>query len=451
MALRRKRLNDLGFVLLLMAATLGLYLGIQAYRDHGQGDSGSTRGSVQSVALPNLDAVNASQLDQTIASLQSRLEQDPSDGGSLARLGLAYLQKGRETADPGYYGKAEQALSKSFGLDAHNYESLAGLGALALSRHDFMGALKWGTLAVAENPYAAAVYGVLTDALVETGAYPSAVNAAQMMVDLRPDLSSYARVAYLRELHGDTEGAIDAMRQAVNAGSGSREGVAWTAVELGNLLFNRGDLDGATTEYERALSTSSDYPRALGGLARIAAARGDFAAAISGYKQAIAVIPLPELVIALGDVYEAAGMPADAAKQYDLVGILQKLQADNGVNTDLELAVFDLDHGLNVAAALDRVQQSYAVRKSVYGADGLAWGLYKNGRCEEAAGYSREALRLGTRDAMLHFHAGMIADCLGQPAKAASEFQRALTINPHFSLQFVPVAQERLTALEAGK
>lgn len=452
MVLHRKRLNDLVFLLLLAAATVGLYFGIQAARDSDIDNGGATTSvPIAATVLPNLDVASASQLDQAITALQSRLEEHPSDGASLARLGVAYLQKGRETADPTYYGKAASALTNSFDLDRHNYESLTGLGALALSRHDFGGALHWASLALAENPYSPAVYGVLTDALVELGAYPSAVNAAQMMVDLRPDLSSYARVSYLRELHGDSAGAIEAMTSAVNAGAGAPEAVAWSAVELGNLRYNRGDLEAAAADYERALASLPDYPRALGGLARIAAARGDLQGAIEGYKRAIAVVPLPELVIALADVYEAAGMSDDAGRERQLVGVLQRLQAENGVNTDLELAVFDLDHEINVATALDTVRRSYVARRSVYGADAVAWGLFRNGRCEEAAGYSREALRLGTRDAMLHFHAGMIADCLGQSAKAASELQRALSINPHFSVRFVPVAQQRLAELEAGR
>lgn len=451
MVLRRKLFNDVLFMVLLAAATLGAYAALQWTRGGGDTNGAGPAVSGQVAPLQNLDVMNADQLDQSIATLQARLEQNGADSESLARLGLAYLQKARETADPTYYGKAEKALANSFDLDQHNYESLTGLGALALSRHDFTGALRWATLAVAENPYAPAVYGVLTDALIETGSYPSAVNAVQMMVDLRPDLSSYARVAYVRELHGDTDGAVDAMTEAVNAGSGSREGVAWSAVELGNLRFNRGDFSGAEKEYNRALAASPDYPRALGGLARAAAAQGDLDAAIEGYQRAIAVVPLPELVIALGDVYEAAGKRDDAAKQYELVGVLQKLQAENGVNTDLELAMFDLDHDLDVAGALETVFRSFAVRRSVYGADAVAWGLFKNGRCEEASDYSAQALRLGTRDAMLHFHAGMIADCLGQSAKAASELQRALTTNPQFSVRFAPIARERLAALESGQ
>ena len=167
MVLRRKLFNDVLFMVLLAAATLGAYAALQWTRGGGDTNGAGPAVSGQVAPLQNLDVMNADQLDQSIATLQARLEQNGADSESLARLGLAYLQKARETADPTYYGKAEKALANSFDLDQHNYESLTGLGALALSRHDFTGALRWATLAVAENPYAPAVYGVLTDALIE--------------------------------------------------------------------------------------------------------------------------------------------------------------------------------------------------------------------------------------------------------------------------------------------
>ena len=452
MSLTRRRINDLAFLALLAVAAGVLFLAMQWSRDATDEPAGGPV-NLNSVVgdLPSLDVPRSSQIDQGIAALQARVSQNENDQPALARLGLAYLQKARDTADPTYYVKAEQALTKANSLDAKDYIPMVGLGSLALARHDFKGALAWGEKAAALNPDSPAVFGVIGDAQTELGNYDAAVDAVQTMVDLRPDLSSYARVSYQRELHGDREGALEAMQQAVTAGSGVPENEAWARVELGNLHFGDGELDEAGKEYQRALDRLPDYPRALGGLGRVAGARGDYAAAILYYRQATERVPLPELVIALGDTYQAAGRLDDARKQFALVGAIQQLLAVNGVNTDLELALFDLDHDRDLAGALDGATRSYESRKSIGGADVLAWAYYRNGRCGEAAPLAKEAIRLGTRDGLILFHAGMIAQCNGERATAIDLLQRALAANPHFSLRYGPAAAATLASLKVAQ
>jgi hypothetical protein len=62
---------------------------------------------------------------------------------------------------------------------------------------------------VALDDFNANAHGVMGDALVELGRYDEAFVQIQRMVDLRPDLSSYARVSYARELQGDVVGAAE--------------------------------------------------------------------------------------------------------------------------------------------------------------------------------------------------------------------------------------------------
>ena len=146
--------------------------------------------------------------DKLIRTLQDRLRTNPNDWQSYSQLGLAYLQKARETGDPTYYQKTEEALDKALSMQPSDYASISAKGALALARHDFSAALEWGEKARQINPDRTYAYGVIADAQVELGRYDEAIQTLQTMVDLRPDMSSYSRISYIRELHGDTDGAL---------------------------------------------------------------------------------------------------------------------------------------------------------------------------------------------------------------------------------------------------
>ncbi|MCI0396003.1 MAG: hypothetical protein L0322_13835, partial [Chloroflexi bacterium] len=179
-------------------------------------------------------------------------------------------------------------------------------------------------------------------------------------------------------------------------------------------------------------------------LARVAAAHGHYGKAIALYQSIVQRLPLPEFAIPLGELYEITGQADQARQQYDLVRAIQQLNAAAGVDVDLELALFDADHGVDPAAALEKARAAYSRRPSIYAADVLAWTLYRNGRYEEAWTYSQQALRLGTRDALLHYHAGMIAQALGRETAAHRHLQEALAINPYFSILYAPQAQAAL-------
>ncbi len=394
------------------------------------------------VAVSPLDPRPVS--ERQLASLQAQLRERPDDIRALAQLGQLYLQQARETGDPAYYPRAEVAFKRVLERDERNVAALTGLGSLALSRHQFAEALAWGERARAFAPPTAAIYGVIGDAQIELGQYPAAVATFQQMVDLRPDLNSYSRVSYARELHGQMPAAIDAMQRAVQAGAPGQESTAWTRVQLGHLYFNTGALDAAQAEYERALQDVPNYLHAVAGLGRVAAARGDYAAAIAHYQGATAVVPVAEYVIALGDVYAVAGQRDAADEQYALVRVQARLLAANGVNTDLEFALFDADHprpGADPRAVVTQARAALAERPSIYAHDVLAWALYRAGEYDEAARESEQALRLGTQDASLHFHAGMIAHARGDRAAAREHLEMALRLNPNFSILHAPEAR----------
>jgi tetratricopeptide (TPR) repeat protein len=428
---------------LVAVAAFGALLG-GVFRESSSAASAALAGAQAAEDFKAGFSLNASTAS-LVAELQSRLEANSQDEHSYVLLGLAYQQRARETGDPSYYPKSEGVLRRALELDSKDYLAAGGLGSLALSRHRFRDGLALGEQALKLNPYSARTYGVIGDALVELGRYREAFAAFDRMNKLRPSLSSYARVSYGRELIGHTAPAIRAMRLAVDAATGAAEPTAWTHVQLGKLYWSHGRLALAEREYRFALFVFPGYAYGLDALAQVVAAQGDYRRAIALERRAVDAIPLPQYVAALGDLYRVTGRPALARRQYALIGAIERLLRANGVRTDLEIALFQVDHGIALRHALARARLAHAERPSIDGDDVLAWALARNGRCAEALGWSRHALRLGTQDALKLFHRGMIERCLGHSRASREWLGKALALNPHFSLLWAPVAR-RLTS-----
>jgi tetratricopeptide (TPR) repeat protein len=197
----------------------------------------------------------------------------------------------------------------------------------------------------------------------------------------------------------------------------------------------------AATEYRAALRSRPGYVPAIDGLAQVAAVRDRYARAIVLEQRAAETMPLPQYVGALGDLFRRVGDRRSARRQYTLIHAIERLLHANGVKTDLETALFDVDHSIRLRSALVRARAAYYDRPSIDGDDVLGWALMRNGRCQEALRFSKQALRLGTQDAAKFFHLGMIERCLGNRAQAKRWFTRAVNLNPHFSLIWSPLAR----------
>ena len=384
-----------------------------------------------------------------VAGFIERVAADPTDTDALLGLGFAAYQLARETADPAEYARADEAFAQALAADPTNVDALIGLGTIALARHDFERALELGLQAQALAPRSARVLGVVGDAQVELGRYDEALATVQAMVDLRPDLGSYARVSYQRELHGHLEGAITAMEDAVHAGGPAVENTEYLRVVLGNLWFTAGDLDRAAGAYAASLERSPGYVFALAGEARVAAARGDLDGAISLWQQAADRVPLPEFLIGLGETQEAAGRTADAEATYGLVRDIQGLFAANGVRTDLELALFEADHG-DAAHAVELGRIAYADTPNVKAADALGWALFGAGQLDEARAMAEESVRLGSLEPSFAYHLGMIAAAQGDDPAARRWLGASLARNAAWSPLHAPRAAAALAELGDG-
>jgi tetratricopeptide (TPR) repeat protein len=398
-------------------------------------------------ALASNPVIEVGSLSRVITNLQERIRAVPADWRSRADLGLAYVQQARITADPSFYPKAETLLRRSLALNGiENLEALTGMASLSAARHDFAGALAWGQRAVAANPDSAEAHAVVGDAQVELGLYDAAFRTFQTMIDLRPELSTYARVAYSWELRGSFRSALQAMHLALDA-AGSPTDTAWASNQLGDLHWDRGRLAQAEHWYRRAVAADPSFVPPHAGLARVDAARGQTREAIEALTWVVERYPSPEYVIALGDLYAITGQSAQAARQYALVHAEERLLRAAGVNVDLEIALFDADHRVDLANGLTVARQEWTRRRSIHVADALAWALCANGRYAEALQYANKALRLGTRNALFLFHRGMIHRALGHSRAARRDLGAALRINPLFSILWSTKAGRILASL----
>jgi tetratricopeptide (TPR) repeat protein len=391
---------------------------------------------------PQRTSTTAAEIDR----LQAAIAADPTDAAAQRDLGFALLQRVRETADPSLYAPAEAAFERARDLAPEDGLVLVGFAGLQAGKHDFADALTTARKAADIAPRLAVAHAVEVDALVELGRYDEADEAAAEMLALGSDLTTLSRVSYLAELHGQLDVAIVAMRKATQSKGVAPENLAFARVQLGNLLASTGDPEAAADEYDRALELVPGHAPALAGQGRLAVAAGRLDEAIDLFQQAADVVPLPEYVIALADAQAAAGRTDDARGSIELARAEIQLFEATGVSVDLDLALFEADHG-DPARALALAETAYEATPSIRAADARAWALHRLGRDSEARRYSDEALRLGSRDPLLRFHAGAIAAALGDDAAARRDLDLALSTDAGFSATHAAEARGLLATL----
>lgn len=423
----RRPLVLLGVVLVVV----GLIATVVSLRGSGPSDTADPTPS--STSIPTSGG-NSPQ--ERVLRLQAAVTEAPDDWESLAALGQAYVAQAAVTGDPALYPRAEESLKRSLAEQPDaNLPATIAQGSLAAARHDFDLSLEWGEKAAAIAPDDPNVQAVVGDALLELGRYDQAFAAFQRMIDLRPDLAAYSRISYARELQGDVDGAVEAMMAAESAASSGSD-AAFAAFQLGELEWNRGKPDDAIAHYQRAAVLDPDAVRAQAALARAAYYAGDEDQAVDQYRSVVERLPLPQYVSELAAIYTVNDQPDLAEDQLLLLDAQRQLLEEAGVAVDADLAVINADNDVDLEASLEAMEAEWEVRKSVFVADALAWLLHLNGQSEEALSYSDEAVRLGTRNALFHFHRSEIHKALGDDDAARADLAEAEAINPNFSIRY---------------
>jgi tetratricopeptide (TPR) repeat protein len=395
-----------------------------------------------SVPQPEL-ATSIVPANDTIRFLEDRLKRDPDDFIANNKLASQYLQRLRETGDITFLNLASRAARASLStLPAEqNKGGLIALTQVEYSSHDFAAARDHARRLTGIDPNKGYPFQFLGDALLELGQYDEARAAFRQMeefggIQAITKVAMEQRLARLTLLHGDNIGAVQRFNKALEIAKAMpeppKETIAWCQWQLGETEFAGGNYKAAEKHYRDSLATFPDYFRSLASLGRVRSAQGDMRAAIELYEKVVRILPDPAFVAFLGDLYKLAGRQTDAETQYALVETIGRLSTVSGALYNRQLALFYADHDIKPDEAYQNAAREYELRRDIYGADALAWTSLKCGKVQEAQAAVREALKLGTRDAKLYYHAGMIESAAGNAKEAKRFLQLSLKTSPGF-------------------
>jgi tetratricopeptide (TPR) repeat protein len=392
--------------------------------------------------------------ERDIVFYEQRAAKDAMSASDRSQLAGLYLERARARGDFADYARAERAARRSLALRTeHNGQTFGLLASALLARHAFAEALAVARRADSLYPGVPSHVALLGEIELETGDYTAAAAHFSSIRFGGEDFAVAARLARWHELTGRIDIARRLLRRAVThivrRDDLSREQVAWFHYRLGDLELRSGNLDAADSAFRRGLSVfPADY-RILGGLARLAAARRRWAAAIDYGDQAIAVQLDPATLGTISEAYRALGDTAQAV-QYARAMAVSALEQPGPIHRAWALFLLDRATPQDARRVLARCREEMRTRHDVYGYDLLAWTLHKLGRNAPARAAMQHALAQHTEDAQLFYHAGMIERALGNSAAARSYLEQALRTNPYFSPTHAEVARAALEALGGG-
>jgi len=373
----------------------------------------------------------SSPAEQGMAQAQRLIEKNPNNYEAYNALALALSRRARETSDVKFYAEAEETLKKSFEISTDNFDGKRIEVWLLLGKHEFAAAREQAIKLNNRMPDDVMVCGFLTDANVELGNYDEAEKSAQLMLDLRPgNPPGVTRAAYLRELFGDVDGALELMNMALQSTNPSEmEDAAWILTQMAHLQLSVGKVADAEKSLQQALAQFPGYHYALGNLAKVRIAQERYDDAVHLLQQRYQAAPHAENLYDLAEALQLAGR-ADEAKrafaEFERKSLLETNRADN---SNRELIFYYADDAPQPLKALEVAEREFARRHDVYTLDSYAWALHVNSRNQEARKQVETALAVGIRDSRMLRHAGEIALATGDPVAAGKYLQQAVDLN----------------------
>jgi tetratricopeptide (TPR) repeat protein len=412
------------------------------------GIAGCQPAAIKSAAKTKSERTSARATEQTlgqIAKYEGLVAKFPNDAEMRIRLGQAFIQKGRETGDLEAYASGDKEFEHATRLDPKNPTAWQHRALAMTIFHKFERAIEFADKAIGLNPSDFRAYGALSDAYLELGDYDKSVDAAQRMIDLRPDLASYSRAAKLRQVFGDNKGAELLYLQAINSGSPHAENTAWCRVMLGDLNLKSGAYAAAKQQFEFALKTVPGYRHAEMGLGRTLWALGQGKEAGPHMEKACQGVAPIAYLSDLGDLYAELGDAKLAEATFSRIDETVAAYRGHGIEgDDLQVAMFLLDHGRDLDRALKLAEHEISHHNTIEAHMTLAWALHKSGRHDEAAKRLEGALRTNVQDSLVWFRAAKIYDAAGEKAKSQKLMIAARSLNPRFSIVYAKEAEAAL-------
>ena len=389
---------------------------------------------------------------QAIAFYEARVRGDRRAAADRANLSSLYLQRSRETGDFEDVIRAEETARQSLAVRAKfNSKAFRMLAASLLAQHRFTEALEVARELVRIWPEDPAHRALLGEIQMELGDYEAARITFGSLESARDNLAVAPRLARWAEINGRPAEARrifeETRRQALPRTDLTPEQMAWYHFRVGDIALRHGELDRAEEAFRAGLGVSPDDYRILSGMARLEAARRKWEESIAYGERAINAVLDPATLALMSEVSDALGDSAKAA-EYAKVMEVSILNQMGALHRDWGL--FLLDHGRRVPEVSSQAAEEIRTRRDIYGYDLLAWALHKQGRDVEAKRAMSMALRLGTQDPMLFYHAGMIERALGNDEAAQRYLRKALKVNKRFHPTHPAVAEAVLDSI-AGK
>ena len=386
--------------------------------------------------------------EQSMATAQKLIEKNPKNYEAYNALALALSRRARETSDVKFYSEAEAALQKSFEISPDNFDGARIHVWLLLGKHEFATALQEGAKLNKEMPDDVMIYGFLTDANVELGNYDAAEAACQRMLDLRTgNLPGITRAAYLRELFGNVDGALELMNMAFQSTPPAQaEDGAWILTQMAHLQLATGNLEKSEKLLRQALTMFPGYHYALGNLAKVRIQQKRYGEAVELLQQRYQAAPHAENLYDLAEALQLAGKTDEAKKAFAEFEQKSLAETNRADNSNHELVFYYADHANEPAKALEVAKREIARRHDVFTLDAYAWALYANGQYAEARKQIETALAVGIRDAKIFRHAGEIALDAGDKPAAERYLREAVQLNTLGSEQ----AETKLARLQAN-
>jgi tetratricopeptide (TPR) repeat protein len=369
--------------------------------------------------------------ERAIAASQKQAADKPKTSQPWNALAMALARRARETSDNSYYDRANDALKKSFAIAPGNFEAEKINIWLLLGRHEFAKALAASEALNKKVPDDVQVYGFLVDANVELGKYEQAEKAAQWMLNLRPgNIPALTRAAFLRELFGDVEGALELMDMALQSTPlNETEDRAWILTQMAHLELSHGDRSSAESLLHSALETFPDYHYALARKAELRQVQKKFDEAATLLEQRFKAAPHAENLFDLSVALHRAGRRAEAARRFKEFENAALNESSSNDNANRELIFYYADCAHKPSEALRIATLEAGRRQDVHTLDAYAWALYRAGRVAEADAVMKRVLTVGIRDARIFTHAGAIAANRNDVATARRYLREASLLN----------------------